>query len=116
MHSLPCQRLAVDIFRLEGARPGAEDLRFEPGPGELLKGQAVVLEKAGDGHGSRRHDAGPACRLRADNVFDKEVHAHGHRHGQHRANELPGGQAEEYGLLVRPHFLGDFDFHVVIPP
>ena len=111
MRSLLFQRRTVEIFRLEGPRPGAEKLRFDVGPGELLKGQAIVLEKAGHGYGDRRHDTGPAGSFLAGNGFQEEVHTYSHSHGQDCADKLPGGQAEENAFLVLAHFFRNFDFH-----
>lgn len=73
-------------------------MRLDEGPGELLKGQAVVLEKArhGDGYGGDNTD--PACRLLADHIFQQEIHADSRSNGQNGAEELPGGKAKEQGL------------------
>lgn len=97
---------------MESPWPGAEKLRFDIGPSELFKGQAVVLEKARDGHWRRSHDAGPAGGFLVGNGFQEKVHAHSHPNSQDRTEELPGGQAEEDGFLVLAHFLGDLNFHV----
>lgn len=47
--------------------------------------------------------------LFSDDRPQAQVNAGGRSHGDHSAKKLPGGQAEEYRLLVLADFLGNFD-------
>ena len=67
------------------------------------------MEETGQGDRGGGQDAHPACRLLADGWPQAQVDTGGRSHSNRGAKELPGGQAEEDGLLVLADFLGNFD-------
>lgn len=111
---LSVQHGVVEVLGDEAPPSGAKQLGLEEGPGELLQGQAVIAEEPGHGHGRGGQDADPACGLLAEYGTQAQVDGHGDPHGSHGAEELPGGETEEDGLLVLADFFGNFDFHILI--
>lgn len=109
---LSVQYGVVKVFRDEPPPSGAKQLGLEEGPGELLQCKAVVAEEPGHGHGRGGQDAEPARGLQAE--YGAQVHGDGDPHGGYCAEELPGGEAEENGLLVLADFIGNFDFRIDI--
>ena len=88
----------------------AEDFRLEPRPKHLFGGHAVVGEKATNRKRRGPQDAHPADFLGADIRLQGKVNANRHRHSQHRADELPGVQAEKDVFVVVADFFRYFDF------
>lgn len=98
-----------NVFALSGAK----ELRLDIGDGELFKRHAVVVKKAGDGHGRGEQDADPACGLLSGKAGHDEVGCDGDPHGQNGADELPPGQAEKDAFLVLAYLFRDFDFDYI---
>ena len=105
----PAQEVVVEVFGGKGSAPSKEKFRLDHSPQKLLQGHAVVVEETGQGHGRGGQDAHPAGRLLPDDRPQAQVDAGGRSHGDHGAEELPGGQAEEDGLLVLADLFGNFD-------
>ena len=105
---LSVEAVVVDVFTDVLAIPGVQELRFDDRPKELLKGHAVIREKARHGSGRGQHDTQPACGFLSYNIAQEQVHPSGDADGEDRAEELTGRQAEEYALLVLPDFFRDF--------
>ena len=95
---------------------GAEDFGLEPCPKHLLGGHAVVGEKAAGGKRRGAQDAHPADFLCADIRLQGKIDADSHRHGQHRADELPGVQPEKDVFVVVADFFRYFDFYTAFLP
>ena len=108
--------LEVEVFRPVHTGTGAQDLGLEEGPGKPLKGQAVVAEKAGHGHGGRSQDAQPAGGLLAHDAFEGKIDAYRRANCQDGAQKLPGGQSEKDGLPVLVDFLWNLDLHILPSP
>ena len=105
----------IVVFGLPDAVSRKQKLRFDERPQELFQRHAVILEKAGDGDGSRADDTKPAHRFTVKHIPQREVKRHGNAHGQQRTNELPQRQAEKERLLIIADFFVDFDFHEIPP-
>ena len=105
----PPQEVVVEVFGGKGPAPSKEKFRLDHSPQKLLQGHAVVVEETGQGYRGGGQDTHPACRLLADDRPQAQVEAGSQPHGGHSTKELPGGQAEEYRLLVLADFLGNFD-------
>ena len=88
----------------------AEDFRLEPRPKHLFGGHAVVGEKAAGGKRRSAQDAHPADFFCADIRLQGKVNAHRYADRQHRADELPGVQAEKDVFVVVADFFRYFDF------
>ena len=88
-----------------------EDFRLEPSPKHLFSGHAVVSEKTTSRKRRGPQDAHPADFLGADIRLQGKVNANRHRHSQHRADELPGVQAEKDVFVVVADFFRYFDFY-----
>ena len=94
----------------------AEDFRLEPRPKHLLSGHAVVGEKAAGSKGCSAKNAHPADFFRADIRLQGKVNAHRYANRQHRANKLPGVQAEKDVFMVVADFFRYFDFYTAFLP
>ena len=105
------ENLPVEVFRLEHQALGVQDLGLEPGPGQLLRCHAVVVEKTTGGKGRGAQNTHPAHLAGAQQGRQEEVQPHSCPHRQQGAEKLPGGQAKEDGFLVVPNFFVDFDFY-----
>ena len=88
----------------------AEDFRLEPRPQHLFGGHAVVGEKTAGGKRRGAQDAHPADFLGANIRLQGKVDAHCHADRQHRANKLPGVQAEKDVFVIVADFFRYFDF------
>ena len=75
----------------------------------------MVGEKAAGGKRRGTQNAHPADFLGADIRLQGKVDADSHRHGQHRANELPRVQPEKDVLVVVPDFFRNLDFYKATP-
>ena len=93
----------------------AEDFRLEPRPKHLFGGHAVVGEEPAGGKGCGAQDAHPADFFGADIRLQGKVDAHRNTDRQHRANELPGVQAEKDVFVVVADFFRYFDFYKAFP-
>ena len=93
----------------------AEDFRLEPRPKRLFGGHAVVGKKAAGGKRRGAQDAHPADFFGADIRLQGKVNADSHRHGQHRADELPRIQPEKDVFVVVADFFRYFDFYIAFP-
>ena len=89
----------------------AEDFGLEPSPKHLFGGHAVIGEEPAGGKRRSAQDAHPTDFLGADIWLQGKVNADSHRHGQHRANKLPGVQAEKDVFVVVADFFRYFDFY-----
>ena len=67
------------------------------------------MEKTGQGYRGGGQDTHPAGRLLSDDRPQAQVDAGSCSHGNRGAEELPGGQAEEDGLLVLADLFWNFD-------
>ena len=94
----------------------AEDFRLEPRPQHLFGGHAVIGEKTAGGKRRGAQDAHPADFLGANIRLQGKVDAHCHADRQHRANKLPGVQAEKDVFMVISDFFRYFDFDKSHPP
>ena len=94
----------------------AEDFRLEPRPQHLFGGHAVVGEKAAGGKRRSTQDAHPANFFGADIRLQGKVNAHRYADRQHRANKLPGVQAEKDIFMVVADFFRYFDFYTAFLP
>ena len=94
----------------------AEDFRLEPRPQHLFGGHAVIGEKTAGGKRRGAQDAHPADFLGANIRLQGKVDAHRHANGQHRANKLPGVQAEKDVFVVVADFFRYFDFYTAFLP
>ena len=106
---LSVEAVVVDVFTDVLSISGVQELRFDDRPKELLKGHAVVREKARHSSGRGQHDAQPACSFLSYNIPQEQIHPRGDTNGKDRAEELTGRQAEEDALLVLPDFFRDFN-------
>ena len=88
----------------------AEDFRLEPRPQHLFGGHAVVGEKTAGGKGRGTQNAHPADFFCADIRLQGKVNAYCNTDRQHRANKLPGVQAEKDVFVVVADFFRYFDF------
>ena len=89
----------------------AEDFRLEPRPKHLFGGHTVVGEKATSRKRRGPQDAHPADFLGADIRLQGKVNAHRYADLQHRANKLPGVQAEKDVFVIVADFFRYFDFY-----
>lgn len=103
----------VEVVGFKPSAPGAENFGFNDSPDKLLKGHAVVSEKASHACRGCAEDAEPTCCFFAENGAKAQINTHGNQNGQGRAQELPNGQAEEYRFLVTAYFFRDFYFYNV---
>lgn len=94
----------------------AEDFRLEPSPKHLFGGHAVIGEEPAGGKGCRTQDAHPADFLGANIRLQGKVNAYCNTDRQHRANKLPGVQAEKDVFMVVADFFRYFDFDKSHPP
>lgn len=94
----------------------AENFRFKPRPQHLFGGHAVIGEKTAGGKRRGAQDAHPADFLGANIRLQGKVDAHCHADRQHRANKLPGVQAEKDVFMVISDFFRYFDFDKSHPP
>ena len=101
----------MEVVGFKPPAPGAKNFRLDNGPDKLLKGHAVVGEKAGHAGRGRAEDAQPACGFFAEDRAKAQVDTHGNQYGEGRAQELPDGKAEEYRFLVAAYFFRDFYFY-----
>lgn len=111
--TLAAHGLDVKILCEKGSVPGAENLRFQKDPHKLFQRHAVVGEEAGNGKGSRRQDADPACGFLADGIAKQQIQSSSNRYGTQRTNKLANRQPKEYGFFMLSYFLGDFYFDSV---
>ena len=88
----------------------AEDFRLEPSPKHLFGGHAVVGEEPAGGKGCGTQNAHPADFFGADIRLQGKVNAYCNTDRQHRADELPGVQAEKDVFMVVADFFRYFDF------
>ena len=95
---------------------GAEDFRLEPRPQHLFGGHAVIGEKTAGGKRRGAQDAHPADFLGANIRLQGKVDAHRHADRQHRANKLPGVQAEKDVFVIVADFFRYFDFYSAFLP
>ena len=89
----------------------AEDFRLEPRPQHLFGGHAMVGEKAAGGKRRSAQNAHPADFFGADIRLQGKVNAYCNTDRQHRANKLPGVQAEKDVFMVVADFFRYFDFY-----
>lgn len=94
----------------------AEDFRLEPRPQHLFGGHAVIGEKTAGGKRRGAQDAHPADFLGANIRLQGKVDAHCHADRQHRANKLPGVQAEKDVFVIVADFFRYFDFYSAFLP
>ena len=94
----------------------AENFRFEPRPKHLFGGHAVIGEKTAGGKRRGAQDAHPADFLGANIRLQGKVDAHCHADRQHRANKLPGVQAEKDVFVIVADFFRYFDFYSAFLP
>ena len=94
----------------------AEDFRLEPRPQHLFGGHAVIGEKNAGGKRRGAQDAHPADFLGANIRLQGKVDAHCHADRQHRANKLPGVQAEKDVFVIVADFFRYFDFYTAFLP
>ena len=94
----------------------AEDFRLEPRPQHLFGGHTVVGEKATSRKRRSTQDAHPADFFGADIRLQGKVNAHRYADRQHRANKLPGVQAEKDVFMIVADFFRYFDFDKSHPP
>lgn len=94
----------------------AEDFRLEPRPQHLFGGHAVIGEKNAGGKRRGAQDAHPADFLGANIRLQGKVDAHCHADRQHRANKLPGVQAEKDVFVIVADFFRYFDFYSAFLP
>ena len=106
----------VVAVRLEHKAFRAEDFRLEPRPQHLFGGHAVVGEKTAGGKRRGAQDAHPADSFCADIRLQGKVDAYCHADRQHRANKLPGVQAEKDVFVVVADFFRYFDFYTAFLP
>ena len=88
----------------------AEDFRLEPRPKHLFGGHAVVGEKTTSRKRRGAQNAHPADFFCADIRLQGKVNAHRYADRQHRADELPGVQAEKDVFVIVADFFRYFDF------
>ena len=88
----------------------AEDFRLEPRPQHLFGGHAVVSKESTGGKGRGTQNAHPADFFCADIRLQGKVNAHRYADRQHRADELPGVQAEKDVFVIVADFFRYFDF------
>ena len=107
---LSVEAVIAEIFSDVFAIPGKQELGLDESPKELLKGHAVIVEKAR--HSSRRgeDDAEPACGFLTDHVAQEQIRASGNADGKDRAEELTGRQAKENAFFVLSDLFRDFNF------
>ena len=89
----------------------AEDFRFHPRPKHLFGGHTVVGEKTTSRKRRGAQDAHPADFLGADIRLQGKVNAYCNTDRQHRANKLPGVQAEKDVFVIVADFFRYFDFY-----
>ena len=94
----------------------AKNFRLEPRPKHLFGGHTVVGEKAAGGKRRGAQDAHPADFLGANIRLQGKVDAHCHADRQHRANKLPGVQAEKDVFVIVADFFRYFDFYSAFLP
>ena len=94
----------------------AEDFGLEPRPKHLFGGHAVIGEKTAGGKRRGAQDAHPADFLGANIRLQGKVDAHCHADRQHRANKLPGVQAEKDVFVIVADFFRYFDFYSAFLP
>ena len=92
-----------------------EDFRLEPSPKHLFGGHAVVGEKTAGGKRHGAQDAHPADFLGANIRLQGKVDAHRYAGRQHRANKLPGVQAEKDVFVIVADFFRYFNFYTAFP-
>ena len=93
----------------------AEDFRLEPRPQHLFGGHAMVGKKAAGGKRRSAQNAHPADFFGADIRLQGKVNAYCNTDRQHRANKLPGVQAEKDVFMVVADFFRYFDFDKATP-
>ena len=107
---LSVEAVIVKVFSDVLAISGKQELGLDDRPQELLKGHAVIVEKARHGSGRSQDDAEPACGFLADHVAQEKIRASGDADGKDRAEELTGRQTKENAFLVLPDLFRDFNF------
>jgi hypothetical protein len=65
----------------------------------------MIFEKTAGSERCSREDTHPTDFLRADDIPQRKVHAHGDQYGQDRKSKLSEGKAEKDALLIIPDFL-----------
>ena len=103
----------MEVLCDKGTIAGTENFRFQKDPHKLFQCHAVVGEEPGNGKGSRRQDADPACGFLADGIAQQQVDTCRNHHGESGTDELANRQPKEYGFFMLPYFLGDFYFDSV---
>ena len=88
----------------------AENFRLEPRPKHLFGGHAVLGEEPAGGKRRSAQDAHPADFFGADIRLQGKVNAHRYADRQHRANKLPGVQAEKDVFVIVADFFRYFNF------
>ena len=94
----------------------AEDFRLEPRPKHLFGGHAVVSKESTGGKRCGTQNAHPANFFCADIRLQGKVNAYCNTDRQHRANKLPGVQAEKDVFMVVADFFRYFDFYTAFLP
>ena len=94
----------------------AEDFGLEPRPKHLFGGHAVVGEKTTSRKRRGAQNAHPADFFGSDIRLQGKVDAHCHADRQHRANKLPGVQAEKDVFVIVADFFRYFDFYSAFLP
>ena len=94
----------------------AENFRFKPCPQHLFGCHTVVGEKTTSRKRRGPQDAHPADFLGADIRLQGKVNAYCNTDRQHRANKLPGVQAEKDVFMVVADFFRYFDFYTAFLP
>ena len=95
---------------------GAEDFRLEPCPKHLFGGHTVVSKESTGGKGCGTQNAHPADFFGTDIRLQGKVNAHCNTDRQHRANKLPGVQAEKDVFVIVADFFRYFDFYTAFLP
>ena len=93
-----------------------EDFRLEPRPKHLFGGHAVVGEKTTSRKRRGAQNAHPADFFGSDIRLQGKVDADRYADRQHRANKLPGVQAEKDVFVIVADFFRYFDFYTAFLP
>lgn len=101
----------MEIVGFKPSAPGAEDFGLNNSPDKLLKGHAVVGEKASHACWGCAEYAQPTGSFFAENGAKAQIDTHGNQYGEGRAKELTDGKAEEYRFLVAADFFRNFYFY-----
>ena len=106
----------IIAVRFEHEAFRAENFRFEPRPKHLFSGHAVIGEEPAGGKGCGTQNAHPADFFGADIRLQGKVNAYCNTDRQHRANKLPGVQAEKDVFVIVADFFRYFDFYTAFLP